>query len=214
MFVYFVFIVLFIGVDGPSYPLFLLTALVPFQYFTNVVQDGLVIGHRYSSVMTNIPVNPLLFPLTSLVSGLAALLLSFSVFIPFLVFYGITPWPSAVWLPVAVAQTVFVTAGPLYAASIIGVYLPGLRGPIANLLRVSLFVSSGLLSLEMLTGKALAVAQFNPLSSVFNSYRAILLESRPPEVGDVVYSAVSGGVMFAFGLLLFRWRGADLAKEV
>lgn len=215
MLVYFLLMVSLLGDTGARYPLFLLCALIPFRYFSVVLSESLTLISRYSAMITNVPVSKWYMPLGLLISQVGTLLFALILLFPFLFSYGIVPWPSILWLPILLLQVMMLSAGPVFLGILVGVYASGIRGALTNLIRVSFFASTGLVAAERFSdGRFATIIRYNPLSSVFDSFRAVFLDSQNPEAFDLIYPFGVGGLVLLVGISVYRWQSPTLPKEV
>jgi ABC-type polysaccharide/polyol phosphate export permease len=198
-----------------AYPLFLLAALIPFRFFTETFNRSLVLVMSYRGILTNRSIPREILPLVVLGSNATTFVLSLLILVPFMVGYGLPFTTAFAWLPVIIAILFVLTAGPAYIGAVIGLYFPDFRGVIQNLIRISFFVSSGLVTIKEVPGDDLPLlVQANPLSSVFDSFRAVILLGHGPSRLDLLYPLAVGIGLLLVGWLAYRWRQHAFAKEV
>lgn len=198
-----------------DYPLFLLAALVPFRFFTECLFRSMGAIKSYGSIITNRLIPRDVIPLVVVAANVPTLLLSMGLLIPFMVVYDVPFTLSLVWVPVTLAALFLLTAGACYPAALFGLYFPDLRGPVQNLVRVSFFLSTGLVTIREIPGEELpALIQANPLSSIFDGLRAALLAGRRPTPFDLLYPGLLGLVVMIAGLAAYRAREHEFPKEV
>lgn len=196
-------------------PLFLLAALIPFRFFTETLFRSMGVVKGYSPIITNRRIPRDILPLVVLASNATTLLLSFTLLLPFMVVYNTPFTPALLWLPVIFVILLVLTAGPAYIGALFGLYFPDLRGAVQNLVRVSFFLSTGLFSLKEVPGDDLPdLIDANPLSGIFDSFRAVILRGRAPGELDMLYPLAVGILLLALGLFLYRRRQDQFAKEV
>jgi ABC-type polysaccharide/polyol phosphate export permease len=215
MVVYFVLIAAIFARPREAFPLFLLAALIPFRFFTETINRSLTLVPSYQPILTNRTFPREVLPLVVLGSNATTFVLSLGLLIPFMLAYRV-PFTAALgWLPAIIAVMLVLTAGPAYIASLLGLYFPDFRGVIQNLIRVSFFVSSGLVTIEEVPGDDLPLlVEANPLSSIFDAFRAVILSGDRPSRLDLLYPLVVGIVLLVVGILAYRWRQPAFAKEV
>jgi ABC-type polysaccharide/polyol phosphate export permease len=220
MFIYFVLVasVLARGKPGAAYPLFLLCALVPWRFFTGAVNGSMSLVNRFSTVLTGVPTPKPVLPLVLVATEAANMLVALVLFVPMVLIYDVDVWPSILWLPLILAILVFLTTGPTYLATVFGLYFPDFRGVAQNLIRAGFFVSTALVPISLVPGKNLRLlVMANPMSSVFDSFRTAfgLMRTRSsPELFDLVYPFLVGGLLLVVGLALYFWRERHFPKEV
>jgi homopolymeric O-antigen transport system permease protein len=136
-------------------------------------------------------------------------------FIPFMLVYSIPPTATILWLPVIILVLILVTAGPTYLGALFGLYFPDLKGVAQNLIRATFFLSAALIPLELIPGDTLPLLiQANPLTGIFEAFRAVIVFQSPPQAAHVLYPAAFGVVALAIGLALYRSRQAEFAKAL
>ena len=215
MLVYFVVVASILDNYRFAYPLFLFCALIPWRYFTGVVQDSMHLMRRYSETIKNRAFPTGVLPLVLMAAEATTFFIVLFLFAPLMVVYDIAPTRALLYLPVVLLILLLVTSGPTYIAAIFGLYFPDFRGAAQNLIRAGFFLSSGLVPIEEVPGHELPLLlRANPLTGIFDSFRAIFLEGRPPFWMDMAYPAAVGTVVLVMGLLLYRWRRFELPKEV
>ena len=198
-----------------AYPLFLMCALVPWRYFTGVTTSATQVVRSHAAPLLNIGLRRDVLPLVVVVTEGASFLVGLALLPPMMAYYGVAFTAALLWLPVLIATLLTLVTGPAYLLAVFGLYFPDYRGVVGNVVRVGFFASTGLLALEEVAdGRIRAVMRANPFSSVFDGFRAIVLEGRGPTLGNVVYPAAVGAVVLGAGVLAYRWRSDQFAKEL
>jgi ABC-type polysaccharide/polyol phosphate export permease len=198
-----------------DFPLFLLAALIPFRFFTECLFRSMAAIRSYGSIMTNRQIPRDVIPMVVVAANVPTLLLSMLLLVPFMFLYDVPLTASLLWVPVVLAGLVVLTAGPCYLAALFGLYFPDFRGPVQNLVRVSFFLSTGLVTLRDVPGKELPeLIEANPLSSIFDSLRFAILRGRMPGELDLLYPFALGTLLLVVGVALYRARQDQFAKEV
>jgi ABC-type polysaccharide/polyol phosphate export permease len=203
--------------NRPRYalPLFLLAALVPFRFFTETLFRSMGVVKSYGPILTNRVFPREILPLVVTASNVPTFLLSMLLFVPFMVAYGVPFTPALFWLPVIIVVLLLFAAGPAYLGSLFGLYFPDLRGVVQNLIRVSFFISTGLVLARDVPGDDLPfLFEANPLSSIFDGFRSVILFGHGPTRFDLLYPSLTGTIMLLLGVLLYRRRQSEFAKEV
>lgn len=215
MVVYAIFVGAILNKPQPAFPLFILAALIPFRMFTETTNRSMAVIKSYSSIITNRSFPRQILPPVVVAANTPTFLLSLSLFVPFMLVFGIPFTPTLIWLPVMVAILLLLTTAASYLGAFLGLYLPDFRGAIQNVIRVSFFASTGLVTHRDIPGETLPdVITANPLSSIFDGVRSSVLFGRPPAPFDLIYPTLVGLVVLLVGMTLYRWRERDFAKDV
>ena len=155
-----------------------------------------------------------ILPVVILGTELANLLMGLALFVPFVIGYHVGVWPAVLWLPVLILNLVWLSAGPAYFLTVIGLYFPDFRGVISNFVRGAFFLSTGLISAKVVPGNTLPkLFELNPFSGIFDSFRAVLMFGRAPSTFQVLYPFLFGLGMLAVGVPIYRAWQRHFPKE-
>jgi ABC-type polysaccharide/polyol phosphate export permease len=198
-----------------AFPVFLLTALIPFRYLTGVLMSSMSVVRAHTSLVTH-HVFPLrVLPLVSMLTELPNFLLSLLLVVPVMLYFGIVPGPEVVLVVPAIALMVLIGAGPAYILATMGLRFPGLRGLVGNLIRISFFASSALVPLEDVGNPTIRLLlRANPMTGLFEAFRDALLRGEAPGLVDIAYPLVFGVVALWIGLRLYGAHERHFAKVV
>lgn len=215
MLVYVVLIGVVLERGQAAYPLFLLCALVPWRFFTGVALGSMSQLNKNSACITNraFPreVLPLVLILTEGASYAIALLLLF----PFAAYFGVGFSAALLWLLPVSAVLALLAAGPAYLLSVVGLYHPGYRGVIQNIVRVGFFASAGLVPLtEVPDGLLPSIIRANPLSPLFEAFRGVVMHGRGPALAELAHPLAVATVVLAVGVSVYRRRQFDFANAL
>lgn len=213
-----VYVILVAGVfrhAQPAYPLFVILALIPFRFFSSSINDGMSLLQTNARVIGAYALPRGVLPLVPVFAQAASFLISFTLVMPFAMYYktGLT-W-ALLWLPVVFVVLGVLTAGPTYLAAVYGLYLPDFRGVAQSFLRLSFLASTGLVALGRIPGDGLPrYFKANPLSGIFDALRAIVIRGRSPAAILLLYPLAVGVFLLVAGVVVYRWREAEIPKEV
>mgnify|MGYP001768325966 CR=1 FL=1 len=180
---------------GEGYIAFLLTGLVIWNWYRQTV------GHAGNAIlngkglMNQVHVAKILFPLVVLLTDLTKFTVVFVLLLIFLWLSGFWPGPSYLALPVLLlVQLLLITAIALLLAGLVP-YLPDLRFLVDNLLQLQFFVTGIFFSARDIPEQYQTWFFLNPMASLVEDFRAVLLHQAWPHGGRL------GGVAI-FSLLL------------
>jgi ABC-type polysaccharide/polyol phosphate export permease len=214
MFVYFALVTAVMGNNQANYMLILMAALLPWRYFSGTVARGLNVIEIHSQLIKNRVFPRILLPMVPLLAEGVNFLIGFVLFAPLMIYYGISPTVAFLWLPVVIALLVFLSAGPTYLTTVFGLYFPGVKGTARNFLRVVFFASTALVSIRGVANERVGeLLLLNPLSGIFESFRAVIVYGRAPGLGDMLYPAAVGAVLLVCGVALYASRQDEFPKE-
>lgn len=205
----------------PSYPLFILLALLPFKWLSQSLLGSMGTMRANASLVTDVYFPRALLPFADTVTGLAHYLVGLLIVPLFMAAYGVGPSPYLFYLPVVIAAQLVLTLGLAYPLAVWGVYYRNLPNLVGNLLRLWLYLSPALWALSSLSESHQTLVRLNPLTGIFEGYRGAfglvlasdgrtLIHQAPG--WDLVLSAGIGFISLLIGGLYFIRREAQFGK--
>jgi len=201
------------GVGHEPYIVFLLTALLPWMWFTNGVSDSTRAFLKNAKLVRSTKIPRTIWVGTIVVSKGIEFLLSLPVLAIFAIFAGATLHWEAVYFLLAIAlQAVLLTGIGLIVAPLV-VFFRDLERAVKLVLRFLFYASPIIYGVSDLPAQLHVIAAFNPLSGIFSLYRAAFF----PEQLDWFMVAVAAGMSalaLVIGLLVFRRSERAVLKEI
>jgi lipopolysaccharide transport system permease protein len=190
--------------DGVAYPVFALTALVPWTFFSNglaLCSNSLVDN---AQLVAKVYFPRVLLPLAAVVSGLVDLLISFAVLLGLLFFYGYGLSWSVLLVPLLtlIAFVACVGVGVLFAA--LNARYRDVRYLVPFILQIWLFISPIAYPASLLPEPWLLIYGLNPMVGVVEGFRWALLGTGAATPMLLLVSTLSALALFIIGQLSFR----------
>jgi lipopolysaccharide transport system permease protein len=204
---YFLFTVI-ANVHRKAYPLSLLVGVLPWTYFASVVQSGAVSLTANTGLIQKVYLPRQIFLLSQVGSSVVVFLLSMLVVVPFLVYYRIAPNPTFVLLlPLAILMITAVAYGLGLVMACLNVLYRDVGYIIRVLLRLGLYLSPVIYTLDMVPEQFRDLYLLNPVSVCISLFRLGLLDEtnllEPWHVGAAI--ATCAIVFFGGSALFSRW---------
>jgi homopolymeric O-antigen transport system permease protein len=189
---------------GVPYPIFVFTALLPWQLFAHALTESgnsLVV---HQSLLTKVYFPRLVLPLAAVMAGFADFGIALLVLVGMMLHYGISPGAGCLALPlfVALAAATALAAGTWLSA--LNVRYRDVRYTIPFLTQIWFFVTPVAYPSELVPERWRAWLGLNPMAGVVEGFRWALL-GRPP--GTDLLRTVSTFVVLLFlagGVIYFR----------
>lgn len=212
----FIFMVVFSRRDYPHYLLYLMSGMLPFFYFNNSLIKATNSMLTYSPLIRQIYCPREIFVLSCVLSELYHFSLGLIALIPLYIYYGIAPhWKAFLIIPNTLLLTVFVLGLSLLFSSL-NVFIRDVAYLISHLLRMWFYLTPVFYPLAQFSVKhkgLLFIYQLNPLVTILQIYRWALMPNDPfPQpmfVGILLAEIV---IVFAIGLIFFRWQDNAMVK--
>lgn len=200
--------------DGLPYPIFVYTALVPWQLFSYALVEtsrSLVANER---LLTKIYFPRLVIPVAALGAGLVDFAIAFGMLVLMMAWYGIVPGLAILMLPVFV---VLATAAALAAGlwlSALNVQYRDIRYTVTFLTQVWLFATPVAYPASLVPAAWRTFYGLNPMTGVVEGFRWAVLGSGELPVGSIAVSSAVVLTALVGGLWYFRRMERTFADTV
>ncbi len=191
--------------DGIPYPVFSVTALLPWGLFTTALNQGSRSLVAHNNMVTKIYFPRLILPLASVLSGVVDFAIAFVILIGLMLYYQVTPAWHLLWtLPLLLVMTVVTALGVALWLSAVNVKYRDVNQALPFLTQFWLFATPVAYSASVISAKWQLVYSLNPMAGVVNGFRWALLGSgNGPDLSFWV-SALISVVILISGLFYFR----------
>jgi lipopolysaccharide transport system permease protein len=190
--------------DGLPYSIFAYTALLPWNYFAAALNRsiGSVVGE--SHLISKVYFPRLILPLAGTLSGIVDFLISFTLVLGMMVWYGF----GFRWLMLTVP---FFLLFAMLTALAVGLWLSALNvryrdvgHTIPFLIQIWMFCSPVVYPVSMIPEKYRLLYGLNPMAGVIEGFRWALLGQASPDFSVMVVSGIAVLVILAGGLFFFK----------
>lgn len=186
---------------GPGFIAYLLTGLVPFQWFAKTVQQtsGSIVGGK--GLMHKVRISPLFFPLVGIVQNAGKQLLVFAMLGGFLVFYGMPP--TVHWLAVfliVLTQLLLMTVVCCLVAMVIP-FVRDLSNLVPTGIQFTMFTSGIFYNVDRIPEQWHALFFSNPMANLLYQYRRVFVEGQWPDWSMMGWLILGS----ALGLIVVLW---------
>ena len=184
----------------PNYPVFALTGLVFWTFFSTV--SGHLLGAlvENASVLKSLAVPPLAFPLGQLLAGLFNLVLSFLPLALILAWFGWRPQPGHLLIvPVTLLFTVFLF-GIGMALCALNVFFRDIGLLWSALLPAFFYLTPIAYPPDLVPERLRWIAELNPLYHFIALVREVVVEGAVPAVGAWITTALLAAASFTVGM--------------
>lgn len=192
--------------DGVPYPLFVLVALVPWQFFSRVVSDStnsLITDQR---LITRVYFPRLAVPIATALAALVDFGLAMCLVALLMVVFGVVPGPEIVFLPLLIVVMVAAALGVGFWLSALNVEYRDVMHAVPFLVQLWFFVTPIVYATSLVPEPWDLLFGLNPMTVVVEGFRWCLLGA---ETGWSVASVFSGAIVLALflsGMIWFRYR--------
>ena len=178
--VYFILVAVMLDRGGREQSLLIACSVVPFQLVMTSFTSSLGAVRLRRSILTNMRFARGLLPLATVLTETVAFGAALTLLAATMAFSGISPTLSAFWLLALIPETIVLALAFAYPATIFGLLYPDLRSFGVSAIRTLYFLGPSLVALEAIHGVTYDLLKLNPLSGIFEGYRAALLYGETP----------------------------------
>jgi lipopolysaccharide transport system permease protein len=190
--------------QGLPYPLFAISALLPWQLFANALQRSSISLVGNANLITKIYFPRLAIPLSAVMAALVDFGVSFLVLIGMMVYYRYMPGWNLLWLPVIILFALLTALAVGLWLSAINVQYRDVQHMVPFIVQVWMYASPIVYPIEIIPeGIWRTLYGLNPMVGVIQSYRWALLGGDQPDA-TMLISIVVVLVLLVSGVYYFR----------
>jgi lipopolysaccharide transport system permease protein len=200
--------------DGLPYPIFVYTALLPWQLFAGslAASGNSLVGNRH--LITKVYFPRLIVPLSAVFVGLVDFALSFVILLGMMAYYGIYPTAAVLLLPFFVVLAVATALAVGLWLATLNVEYRDVQYTIPFLTQFWLFITPIAYPSSLVPEQWRTLYGLNPMVGVVDGFRWTLLgQTTKPDVA-VFLSILMTGILLLGGLYYFRRMERNFADVV
>lgn len=198
-----VFTVVF-DVGIPEYPVFVLSALLPWTFFQSGLASGTTSVRRSSNLVKRARMPRVFLPLAAIGSNLAMLLASLVVLLGLMVVLRLSFHPTLLLLPFAIGLSVLTVTGAALAGAALNVAFRDTEHLMNAGLRMLFYLSPIIYPLSSIPEEWRAVYLLNPVAGTVEVWRDLIVRGVLPGADVVLITIAAGVALLAVGIWVFR----------
>ncbi len=190
--------------DGIPYPIFSFTALVPWTFFSTGLSNASNSLVGSSQLITKVYFPRLIIPIATVLSGIVDFWLAFLVLLGMMVFYGIYPTLSVLWLPLFLLLAFVISLGVGLWLSALNVQYRDVRYIVPFITQLWLFATPAAYPSSMLPQPWRTIFGLNPMVGVVEGFRWALLGTNNAPRPIIIVSSLAAIIILVSGAFYFR----------
>ncbi len=199
---------------GLPYPIFYYSALLPWLYFAAALQNATNAIVENQRVITKVYFPRLTLPLSSVLAGLVDFGVSFLMFAAMMVYYGIRPHATMLWLPAFLLLAVLTALGVGLWLSALNAIYRDVRYVVPFLVQFWMFASPVAYPSSLVPGKWRWLYGLNPMAGVIEGFRWSLAGSGEAPGRMLVFSSLAVAAILLGGVAYFQKMETTVADVV
>jgi lipopolysaccharide transport system permease protein len=198
-----------------SYPLFLLTGLLPWIWFNSGIIEATASISSGGNLITKAMFPPQILPTVAALTNLVNYLFALPVLLVFLLWNGKIPGLAIAFLPVLISLQLIFVLGLSYLFSALNVFYRDVQHVLGNLFSLLFFLTPVIYPISTVPEKHQKLMLFlNPLSYLMEMYRGVVLDNKFPELFPLLWVSAVAIVVFLIGNLVFNRNRESFAEYV
>ncbi len=200
----FVFTRLFTNSIRPHFAVFVLCALVPFNFFTISWATGTTSLLDNQNLIKRVRFPREIIPISTVLGNCLHFLIQIALLLFFVLIFGYAVNRYWLWLPVVWSLEVVFVCGLAMATSALDVYLRDIRYVVESTNVLMFWLVPIFYSFEIIPPQYHLIYQLNPVSAVVLACRSILLEGKAPPESLLLKLFLVSFLVLGAGALIFR----------
>lgn len=200
---------------GPDYPLFVLCGLVPFRAFAVSFSQSVTSIAGKFGLISQINFPRVFLPLSDVLSNHVKLIFGFLVVIVTALVFCIRIDHRILLLLIPFVMQILLVSGLAMFTSVLGVYFRDLQNLVQFLMRIFLYFSPVLYSVERIPERFRDLYFIlNPIAPLLVTYRAVIMQNKALDYHLVGISAGHAIVFVLAGYVFFVFHDKKLLKRI
>jgi lipopolysaccharide transport system permease protein len=199
---------------GMPYPVYAYLGLLAWNFFASSLRFAITSLTSNSNLVSKVYFPREIFPFSAVGVSLIDAVVGTSLLVVMLLYYGLAPGWSIVMLPVIVAVHVALTAGVALLLAMGHLFFRDVKYIFEIVLNVGMFATSVVYPVERMGGTLGAVLALNPLTTILNAYRAVLIQQRWPDPASLGVAALLAFVTLGAAWALFHRGELRFAENI
>lgn len=197
-----------------NYVMFLMTALIPWTFFTTVVTQGASTIIANGNILKKVYFPREILPISTVTSGLVNFLISCLIIFIFLIFTGIGFSKYILLLPFVILIEYLFLLGVVFILSSVTVYLRDLEHIIGVVIQALFYGTPIVYSLSTIPANFMWVFRLNPMAYIVQGYRDILYYQTMPDFKGLSFILLLSIGLVILGYYIFNRLQKNFAEEL
>ena len=186
------------------YPLFLLTGLLPWQFFSSALLSASVSFRNSSGLLTRVAFPRQVIPLACVSTHLINFLYSLVLLLGFYVMAGVPLKISIVYLPLIILLQFVMLAWAGYALAVLCAFYQDAHYLLGVVLSMAFYLTPVFYPVALVPERYRPLLGLNPMTHFVNAYHRTLLYGVPPGPRTLSFLVVFTSSVYWFGWKMFR----------
>lgn len=198
----------------PMYPLFVGSAILPWQWFAETVNSSTSTLRKNSKLITSIALPREIYPLADVAMKTAEFFFSLPVLIVVALIYGAKPSNYILLFPFAIVLQIMICTGMALLISSLNTVLRDIEQGIGIVIRAMFYLTPVLYPLSRLAPRLQNLESYNPMVGIMQVNRCIWFPAYWTGYRPLISSAIGAVVILVAGFSVFARVERAVLKEL
>lgn len=199
---------------GPDYPIFVLTAILSWEFFARATQGSVNITVKKEQSMRQVAYPRSLLPLSTTLGELFHFTFGFVVLLLVAIPFGIYPsFVAVLVLPIVLVQLAF-TLGVAFVLSALNMFFRDTANLMRYMYRGWFYLSPALYAVSQVPQEYRFFYELNPFATFFIAYRSVVMNHSAPDFAALGLLAAVSILLLVAGYLFFVRLQPSFAKLI
>lgn len=201
-------------VDVENYTIFMIVALIPWNFFTTAIQTGTNSVVINGNILKKVYFPREIIPISTTTSQLINFLITCIIMVIFIIFSGVGFSWHIILFPVLVLIQYLITLGLSFVLSAITVFVRDVSHFVSVVLMLGFYGTPIVYLSSMLPKKFQLILKFNPMAQLVEGYRAILYYHQLPDMQMLLIWGIASIIIVIFGYMIFKKLEKSFVEEL
>jgi lipopolysaccharide transport system permease protein len=219
----------FVGIDtgDKPYAVMVFGALLPWVYFQESASEGINSVVSNAALVKKIYFPRVIFPLTSVLTKMVELGISFLVLAGLMVYYDLAPSVYVLWMPVIIAYTILASLCVSMAGAAANVYYRDVASALPVILNLFMYLSPIIYPLDLVKKTLLenqaagewsqaifTIYTVNPLVGIIDAFQKAMFDGRSPDFSVIWPGLILVVLVLPVSYMIFKRAEAWFADVI
>ncbi len=190
--------------DGVPYVLFSFAAMVPWNYYSNVLTESSNSLIQNKAMLSKVYFPRLVLPIAAVFSKFIDFIIAFIVMVGLFIYYGFAPGLNVVYFPLLLLILILTSLGTGMILSALAVKYRDIQYAMTFMVRLMMYAVPVVYSIRIIPEKWLYIYALNPMVGVIEGMRSAFLGTSAMPWDLLGIGSLVSIILFTFGAFYFK----------
>lgn len=201
-------------VNVDNYTIFMIVALIPWNFFTTAVQTGTGSVVANGNILKKVYFPREIIPISTTTSQLVNFLITCLIMVAFILFSGVGFSIHILLFPLLVLIQYILTLGITFVLSALTVFAQDVSHFVSVIIMLGFYATPIVYQASMLPEKFQIFLKINPMAQLVEAYRSILYYHQMPDMFMLTVWGIGSLIVLVLGYLIFKKLERSFVEEL